>query len=395
MRMSRRARLGLTVLVGLVAGVIAGVADHEGHAGSLALLSAGVVMGEILSLRLEDGTGIPLSYAVVVVLVSSFGVTEAAVAIAAAESLVAVLGFAGGRPRERLLTLAHRTVVVAVAFVAFAAATDALPGRRTAATVMIALAVTALAELASDELGRVVRRRPSALSPRGHMAWLALGTSGMLMAIGYRGVDGGGDFGIWGPLLFSIPLLAAWYAFERLDSAARTYRQTIEALSMAPELGGLVPEGHAERVAMLALALGHELGLDDDELEHLETAARLHHLGQVTLDEQEPPERSHDPGEVAAVTAAMLREIAPLAPAGEIVAGETRAYRTPGRPSQSPPRTSSQILKVASVYDDLTDGDPARAALAIEALYSGPGYLYDTRVLDALDRTVRSGSERG
>ena len=92
-------------------------------------------------------------------------------------------------------------------------------------------------------------RLGASFSARGRLAWLAIASSGMLMAIGYRGVDGDGRVGIWGPLLFSTPLLAAWYAFERLDSATRSYRQTIEALAMAPELGGMVPPGHAERVA--------------------------------------------------------------------------------------------------------------------------------------------------
>ena len=76
------------------------------------------------------------------------------------------------------------------------------------------------------------------------------------MAIGYHGVDDEGEFGIWGPILFFTPLLAAWYAFERLDSATLAYRQTIEALAMAPELGGLVPAGHSERVASLAVVDG-------------------------------------------------------------------------------------------------------------------------------------------
>jgi hypothetical protein len=41
----------------------------------------------------------------------------------------------------------------------------------------------------------------------------------MLMAIGYRGVDGDGRIGIWGPLLFATPLLVGWYAFDRRDAA--------------------------------------------------------------------------------------------------------------------------------------------------------------------------------
>src|SRR5207244_13269892 len=103
-----------------------------------------------------------------------------------------------------------------------------------------------------------VRKRlglAATFTQRGRLAWLAVASSGMLMAIGYRGVGGDGRVGIWGPLLFSTPLLAAWYAFERLDSATRSYRQTIEALAMAPEFGGIVPTGHYQRVKTMSSAM--------------------------------------------------------------------------------------------------------------------------------------------
>jgi hypothetical protein len=201
----------------------------------------------------------------------------------------------------------------------------------------------------------------------------------MLMAIGYRGVDGDGQVGIWGPLLFSTPLLAAWYAFERLDSATRSYRQTIEALAMAPELGGMVAPGHAERVAKLAAAMGEQLNLSAADVRDLEMAALLHHLGQVTLDEPEDTVRGVNQSEVAAVTGAMLRDIRPLAAAGDIVAGDTD---DPKR------RLAVQVLRLASEYDDLTARDHVPGDLAIESLRSAPAYVYDDRVMRALERVL-------
>jgi response regulator RpfG family c-di-GMP phosphodiesterase len=196
------------------------------------------------------------------------------------------------------------------------------------------------------------------------------------MAIGYRGVDGDGDVGLWGPLLFATPLLAAWYAFERLDSATRSYRQTIEALAMAPELGGLVPAGHAQRVAVLAAAMGDRLGLSPADVQDLEMAALLHHLGQVTLDD---PEHMANPGEVAAVTGQMMRDIRPLAAAGDILSGDTDDPRR---------RLAAQVLRIASEYDDLTARDNTPGELALESLRSAPAYLYDERVVVALERVV-------
>ena len=53
--------------------------------------------------------------------------------------------------------------------------------------------------------------------------------------------------------------------------------------------------------------------------------------------------------------------------------------------SARPSVMSGQILKVASAFDELCEGRPERAGGALEALHSCPGYLYDTRVLAALE----------
>jgi hypothetical protein len=225
---------------------------------------------------------------------------------------------------------------------------------------------------------RLLRLRPS-FSGRAPLAWLAIASSGVLMAIGYRGVGGEGQFGIWAPLLFSTPLLAAWYAFDRLDSATRAYHQTIESLAMAPEFGGIVPTGHSTRVAALSVAMASQRGVSASDTRDLEMAALLHHLGQVTLDEPEDPAHPIPAAEVAAVTGAMLREIKPLAAAGDIVAGEGS---TPRR------RVAAQILRVASDYDDVINRDGGNAEVAVEMLRSAPGYVYDAKVLAALERVV-------
>jgi hypothetical protein len=195
-------------------------------------------------------------------------------------------------------------------------------------------------------------------------------------------VEGRGGMGLWGPAVFTIPLLAAWYSYEHLASIRRTYDQTIRALGAAPELGGMVRDGHAERVADLTVAMGGALGFSHHELAQLETAALLHHLGQVCLDEPDdgrPPE----PVSVAQAGATILRGTQLLAPAGDIIAAEWVPYRE--HTASGPSVMSGQILKVASAFDELSDGHPERAGLALEALCSAPEYLYDARVLAALE----------
>jgi hypothetical protein len=365
-------------IAGLVAAGIAQLVDPGGPATPLCLLAAGLVLGELLVLRLEDGSAIPLSYAVLVVLASSFDLPQYAAAVLGAELISILLRITEKSSGWRFSVFTERIAVAAATYAAYQLAWHALGETEKVAEVLLSLAAAALAQVVVDVTLRKVLHLGASFSPRGRLAWLAIASSGMLMAIGYRGVAGEGRVGIWGPLLFSTPLLAAWYAFERLDAATRSYRQTIEALAMAPELGGLVPPGHAERVAALASAMGDHLGLSANDVRDLEMASLLHHLGQVTLDEPAEPSRV-DNGEVSAVTGAMLRDIRPLAAAGDIVAGDTD---DPKR------RLAVQVLRLASEYDDLTVRDHVPGDLAIESLRSAPAYVYDEKVMRALERVL-------
>jgi hypothetical protein len=144
----------------------------------------------------------------------------------------------------------------------------------------------------------------------------------------------------------------------------------------------MVREGHGERVADLAVAMGSTLGCSREELTQIETAALLHHLGQVCLDEPDdgrPPE----PVAVAQAGATILRGTQLLAPAGDIIAAEWMPARR--TVATRPSVLAGQILKVASAFDELSDGRADRAGLALEALCSAPEYLYDPRVLGALE----------
>jgi hypothetical protein len=376
--MSRRRRIAFVAIAGIVAGTITRVADPTGTSGALVFLATGLVVGELLVLRLENGTAVPLSYAVLVVLASSFPAPQYAGAVAGAELISLLLRFSDRQSGWRVRILLERLVVAAATILAYDAARTVARGEHVAA-VLVALAVAAVSQVAVDLAARWALRLQPTFSDRARLAWLAIASSGMLMAIGYRGVDGRGRIGIWGPVLFSTPLLAAWYAFERLHSATRAYRQTVESLARAPEFGGIVPPGHSERVAALSVAMATELGVPAADINDLELAALLHHLGQVTLDEPDDNTRGPTPSEVAAVTSTMLREIKPLAGAGEIVGGDTAEPRR---------RVAVQVLRVASEYDDLTARDSNDESSAIEILRSAPGYVYDEKVLVALERVV-------
>jgi len=377
--MTLQRRMTLVVVAGVVAGVVAHFTDPTGTTSALLLLTTCLVLGMLLVLRLENGTTLPLSYAVFPVIASSFSLPRYAASVAGAELIFAVLRFTDNPARWRVQNILERLAVAGATVAVYGAVRSLTDYRETVPALLVCLGAAAVAQIPTDLAARwVLRLRPS-FSGRTRLAWLAIASSGVLMAIGYRGVGGAGHFGIWGPLLLSTPLLAAWYAFERLDAATRAYHQTIESLAMAPEFGGIVPEGHSTRVAALSVAMAAELGVSASDTRDLEMAALLHHLGQVTLDEPEDPTERIPAAEVAAVTGAMLREIKPLAGAGDIVAGEASAPRR---------RVAVQILRVASEYDDLTTRDGGESDGAIETLRSAPGYMYDARVLSALEHVI-------
>jgi hypothetical protein len=376
---SRRVRAGILAVVGVVAALAVHFLMEGDTADDLALLATGIAMGELLVLRLEDGSAVPLSFAVMIVVASSFGFDEFAFTVLVAELVAFFVRPTRQDPLWRVEITVMRLTIAAATFLAYRGTMNVFDERESVPVVLTALGAAAIAQLGTDVMLRNLLRLGRTYSPRGRLAWLAVASSGMLMAIGYRGVDGHGDVGIWGPLLFATPLLAAWYAFERLDSATRAYRQTIESLALAPEMGGLVAPGHAQRVAALAVSMGEELGLSAGDIVDLEMAGLLHHLGQVTLDDPEVAGRP-DSADVAAVTSSMLREIRPLANAGDIVAGDTDVPRR---------RLAVQILRLASQYDDLTVSDGMPSDLVVESLRSAPRYLYDERVLTALERALR------
>ena len=312
-------------------------------------------------MRLEEGSALPLSYTVLVVLASSFSLPEYTIAVLGTQ-LVSIMLRTGERSRTWRLEIFAVRITVAVATyrrvprrVACSSATRAgragarcARGRRGGAT-------------AGRRRRSTLLRLGASFAARGRLAWLAIASSGMLMAIGYR----------------ASTVTAAWASGDRCSSPrrcsppgmrssgwtmrhARTARRS-RPWRWRPSSEDWCPPVTPSGVATLATAMGEQLGLSAPDVRDLEMAALLHHLGQVTLD-LPVDERGADPGEVSPVTGAMFREIRPLVAAGEIIAGDVD---DPKR------RLAVQALRLASEYDDLTAHDQVPEELAVESLALG------------------------
>ena len=221
----------------------------------------------------------------------------------------------------------------------------------------------------------------------------ALSATGALIALAEL------PLGIAAIPLFLFPLVLTQFAVRRQSVIRRTYRQTIRALSRLTELGGYTRAGHASRVAELSTAMGHELGMSERDVRHLEYAALLHDIGQVSLTEPIPGGATVlaapvDQRRIARDGAEIVRETGVLEDVAVILEAQTTPYVQVRELGADLP-LSSRIIKVCNAYDDLAGPNPssARHDTAIERIHLGLGYEYDPRMVDALVRVLARRGE--
>jgi len=156
--------------------------------------------------------------------------------------------------------------------------------------------------------------------------------------------------------------------------------------------------GHAVRVARLAIAIGEELGLDDDALDVLEHGALLHDIGKLTmpaailskpapLDDAEwqimrtHPQAGYD----------LLKSQPRFAGAAEMVLSHHEAWDGSGYPRQllgDDIPLGARILAVADAYDSMTQPHTQRPAmsplLAMQEIERCRGHQFDPRCAESL-----------
>ncbi|MDT5060916.1 MAG: cyclic di-GMP phosphodiesterase [Acidobacteriota bacterium] len=70
---------------------------------------------------------------------------------------------------------------------------------------------------------------------------------------------------------------------QTLGSLEGSYRTTLKALVAALETRDTDTHGHSERVVNFSLRLGHELGLDEEQMRSLEFGSLLHDIGKIGI----------------------------------------------------------------------------------------------------------------
>jgi hypothetical protein len=215
---------------------------------------------------------------------------------------------------------------------------------------------------------------------------VASGATGMLIAVSTF---------VMGPaalLVFTAPILVTQIAFRRFAGIRATYLQTVRALSQVTEVGGYVETGHSRRVSVLAVAMGRELGMTEEELLELEYAALMHDIGQLSLRDPIPGGATvlASPSEqrrIAGLGAGVIMKTGVLDDVAEIVRRQSEPYRSADGPA---PPLASRVIKVANAYDDLVgaSSDRDRSAAVLERLRGDSAAEYDPTVVESLGHVV-------
>ena len=185
-----------------------------------------------------------------------------------------------------------------------------------------------------------------------------------------------------------LPYIFAHSAFARFQQIKRTYRQTIRALARIPEVAGLGEEGHADRTANLALAVGHELGLTRSDVDELEYAALMHDIGRITLTEPAIIRVGYTDDDIARWGAEIISQAPYLEKIADHVRRLHEPYRKPGEQTDPAISTISKIVRATSAYDHLVVERELSALQAIEVLHQGAAYDFDPHVVASMRRVL-------
>lgn len=369
---AERRRRSLAVLAGLAVsgGLLGLLSGWEGV--RVILLALAVAVGLLLEVHLPRGGSVPMGHAFVMAL--AFAVSSSEYSLITALGILLALpfislrsdpGVAAGRAAWTAAAATASGLVTAVLRLALDEPSRGYPAR----TALLFLVLGGIAYLLVDLVGEVrrSRSRPALVLRRSAPVYVSLLCTSSLLGIAYPDLT---------VAFAALPLLITRFSFQRYSEARRTYEQTIQALGIVPELAGHVSLGHGERTAAYVEVLADELGLNDVERERVVTAARLHHIGHISVDQPGSPGTSTRDA-VGRAGGEILRETGFLSSVADLV-------ESVGGADRRAPNTS--LVRVAGDFDDIVGEDASRALVAFETLRYRYGDAASQAILDVLDR---------
>jgi putative nucleotidyltransferase with HDIG domain len=189
---------------------------------------------------------------------------------------------------------------------------------------------------------------------------------------------------------------SALYRVELFVQLEESYLETVLALANAVDAKDNYTADHAQRLAKMALAIGREMGMTEDDLEGLRYGAILHDIGKIGVPDAvlQKPSRL-DPAEWAqmrehpSIGARILAPVPHLAVAAQIVRHHHERYDGKGYPDGLAGEAiplGARILTVVDSYSAITDSRVYKEARshgeAVSELRKHAGTQFDPRVVE-------------
>lgn len=178
---------------------------------------------------------------------------------------------------------------------------------------------------------------------------------------------------------------------------------TIRAISLTVEKRDPYTAGHQNKVAQLSVAIGRELGMDDDHLEGLRLGATIHDIGKIYV----PAEILNRPGRLSRAEFEIIQSHSEVGydiikdvqfpwPVAEMVIQHHERLDGSGYPRGLQGEEiilEARILAVADVVEAITSHRPYRPAVGLDKalleIESHSGISYDPEVTGACLRLFR------
>jgi putative nucleotidyltransferase with HDIG domain len=191
---------------------------------------------------------------------------------------------------------------------------------------------------------------------------------------------------------------------ERL---ANSLRATIEAMSKTMEWRDPYTAGHQKRVAMISMAIGRQLGWDDERIQAIYMAAMVHDIGKMAVPSEilTKPSRLTDlemqlvQGHVEAGYQ-ILKDIPFPWPIAEMVHQHHERLDGSGYPNKlvgDQICEEARVLAVADTLEAMATHRPYRPAkgltVALEEIKNEAGVKLDAKIVEAAFRLIDGGNE--
>ncbi len=192
---------------------------------------------------------------------------------------------------------------------------------------------------------------------------------------------------------------------QALEENQELLVDSIRALAAAIDAKSPYTRGHSERVSQYAVAIGRQMGLDDNELRKLQISALLHDVGKIgiedailqkpgTLTESEFSQMRAHPLKGAAI-------VSPIKLLKEMLAGIRSHHENwsgggypDGLVGEEIP-LMARVIATADIFDAMTTHRPYQRAIGLESVYGRirelAGSRLDPGVVRAFFEAIESG----